>query len=160
MRLLEEGRSRYSVGITCKINERTLARLWRRYKSKGELSLLEPERKPLYSAKKKKSIVDSIINKGLSLQEASVKHDIAYTTLRGWVQAYQSKGLVGLEDKRMTMSKPKQKPNKNEEQDELEALRRRNEYLEAENALLKKVKALVEEREARQRATGRKPSRD
>ena len=44
--------------------------------------------------------------------------------------------------------------------DELEKLRKRNEYLEAENALLKKVKALVEEREARLRAIGQKPSKD
>lgn len=54
----------------------------------------------------------------------------------------------------------KKKVYTEEELDELEMLRRRNEYLEAENALLKKVKALVEEREARLRATGRKPSRD
>ena len=43
---------------------------------------------------------------------------------------------------------------------ELEELRRRNEYLEAENALLKKVKALVEERESRLRAIGRKSSKN
>ena len=46
------------------------------------------------------------------------------------------------------------------ELDELEMLRKRNEYLEAENALLKKVRALVEEREARLRAIGQKPSKD
>ena len=41
------------------------------------------------------------------------------------------------------------------ELDELEMLRKRNEYLEAENALLKKVKALVEERIAREQGNGR-----
>lgn len=41
---------------------------------------------------------------------------------------------------------------------EIEKLRARNEYLEAENALLKKVKALVEARDARLRETGQKPS--
>ena len=46
------------------------------------------------------------------------------------------------------------------EPDELEMLRKRNEYLEAENALLKKVKALVEERKARLREIGRKPSKN
>jgi hypothetical protein len=56
------------------------------------------------------------------------------------------------------MKKPRQRTEA--ELDELEMLRRRNEYLEAENALLKKVKALVEEREARLRATGRKPSKN
>lgn len=43
--------------------------------------------------------------------------------------------------------------------DELEELRRRNEYLEAENALLKS-EALVEERESRLRAIGRKSSKN
>ena len=47
-----------------------------------------------------------------------------------------------------------------EELDELEQLRMRNEWLEAENALLKKVKALVEAREARQREIGQKPSKN
>ena len=47
-----------------------------------------------------------------------------------------------------------------EELDELEQLRLRNEWLEAENALLKKVKALVEAREARQREIGQKPSKN
>ena len=47
-----------------------------------------------------------------------------------------------------------------DELDELEQLRRRNEWLEAENALLKKVRALVEEKEARLRATGQKPSKN
>ena len=47
-----------------------------------------------------------------------------------------------------------------EELDELEQLRRRNEWLETENALLKKVRALVEEKEARLRATGQKPSKN
>ncbi len=54
----------------------------------------------------------------------------------------------------------KKKAYTEEQLDELKMLRRRNEYLEAENALLKKVKALVEEREARLRAIGQKPSKD
>ena len=43
---------------------------------------------------------------------------------------------------------------------ELELLQLRVMELEAENALLKKVKALVEERDARLRGTGRKPSKN
>jgi cell division protein FtsB len=41
---------------------------------------------------------------------------------------------------------------------ELEELRARVEYLEAENALLKKVKALVEARDAHLKGIGQKPS--
>lgn len=46
------------------------------------------------------------------------------------------------------------------EDSDLDLMRKRNEYLEAENALLKKVKVLGEERETHQRANGRKPSRN
>jgi transposase len=50
--------------------------------------------------------------------------------------------------------------SKEEFEKENERLRKENERLRLENLLLKKVRALVEEREARNRATGRRPSRD
>jgi len=49
---------------------------------------------------------------------------------------------------------------KEEYEKENERLRKENERLRLENLLLKKVKALVEEREARNRAIGRKPSKN
>jgi hypothetical protein len=65
-----------------------------------------------------------------------------------------------LERKRSENAMKKKRQRTKAELDELEMLRKRNEYLEAENALLKKVKALVEEREARLREIGQKPSKD
>ena len=56
------------------------------------------------------------------------------------------------------MGRPRKK--KPEEMTELELLQLRVKELEAENALLKKVKALVEEREARLREIGQKPSKN
>lgn len=47
-----------------------------------------------------------------------------------------------------------------EELDELAELRRRNEWLEAENAMLKKAKALVEAKRAQQRANGQESSKN
>ena len=49
---------------------------------------------------------------------------------------------------------------KEEYEKENERLRKENERLRLENLLLKKVRALVEEREARNRAIGRKPSKN
>jgi len=49
---------------------------------------------------------------------------------------------------------------KEECEKENERLRKENERLRLENLLLKKVRALVEEREARNRAIGRKPSKN
>ena len=56
------------------------------------------------------------------------------------------------------MGRPKKK--KLEEMTELERALYENERLRAENALLKKVKALIEEREAQLRNIGRKPSKN
>ena len=57
--------------------------------------------------------------------------------------------------------KPKKmgRPKKQEPQTELERLRYEVEYLRAENALLKKVRALMDEKEKRLHETGRKPSK-
>jgi transposase len=51
------------------------------------------------------------------------------------------------------------RPKKKEPQTELERLRYENEYLRAEVALLKKVRALMEEKEKRLHEIGRKPSK-
>ena len=56
------------------------------------------------------------------------------------------------------MGRPKKK--KPEEMTDLELLQLRVKELEAENALLKKVKALVEARDTRLREIGRKPSKN
>ena len=120
--------------------------------------MLNPEYTPRLNAEEKYRCIAEVVNKELSLSQASLKHDKPHDTLRVWYNAYLRDGMQGLEPKRKSMAK--KKAYTPEQLDELEMLRRRNEYLEAENALLKKVKALVEEREARLRATGRKPSKD
>ena len=130
------------------------------YKAKGAQGLCKHNAHK--SADEKLLIVKDILNNELSLTSASKKYLVAIDTLKMWIKAYRMHGAGGLHRKNeagKVMSK-KKRAYTEEELDELEQLRRRNEWLEAENALLKKVKALVEEREARQRATGRKPSKD
>ena len=62
------------------------------------------------------------------------------------------------EKHRGCQSKDMGRPKKNKSHTEVEKLRERLEYLEAENALLKKVRALVEAREARLKEIGQEPS--
>lgn len=77
-----------------------------------------------------------------------------------WHRIYMKSGWVGLESirkgRRPNMPKAKIKRLSKSEKEELNVLRARNDYLEAENEYLKKLDALVQEREqAQAKATKR-----
>ena len=160
MHLMDAGKSANYVVKHLKLGWHTLRLVRARYLSGGELALLQPFHCSHYDVDTKHRIMEDIEKNGISLSEASFKYDIPKWTINRWLISYRSFGKGGLSRKgsKCIMKKPRQRTEA--ELDELEMLRRRNEYLEAENALLKKVKALVEEREARLRATGRKPSKN
>ncbi len=71
-----------------------------------------------------------------------------------WHRVYMQKGFVGLESMRKgrkpNMPKVKSKKLTASEKEELSVLRARNDYLESENEYLKKLSALVQERERAQ----------
>ena len=157
---MDAGKSANYVVKHLKLGWPTLRLVRERYLSGGELALLQPFHSSHYDVNIKHQIMEDIEKNGISLSEASCKYNIPKWTINRWLISYRSFGEEGLLRKgsKYIMKKPRQRTET--ELDELEMLRRRNEYLEAENALLKKVKALVEEREARLRATGRKPSKN
>lgn len=157
MHMLNEGKSVESVCKTLHMDRRTLKLVRQKYLKGGELAMLRPSYQPHLEPERKMEILREIEEKSVSLSEASLKYDLPPRTIRRWQKAYEQSGAAGLIRSRR-MKKKRQRTEA--ELDELEMLRKRNEYLEAENALLKKVKALVEEREARQRAIGQKPSKD
>ena len=159
VKMLDSGANAHTVCKELHVDDKSLKVWYSKYKEGGELALLRPEREHHRSNEEKVRIVEDIVTNDLSLSDASMKHQVDAKTLGQWRKAYLESGAAGLMRKRKSMAQ-KKKVYTGEELDELEMLRRRNEYLEAENALLKKVKALVEEREARLRATGRKPSKD
>jgi transposase-like protein len=131
------------------------------YKNGGERSLSDDAPIPQKSIEEKISIVEDILNNNLSLNGAVVKHMLSKTCLKTWIKAYKEYGPSGLErkHKHQPMSKKKREYSP-EELDELTELRRRNEWLEAENAMLKKAKALVEAKRAQQRANGQESSKN
>jgi transposase-like protein len=160
MRLMDAGKLPYTVAKDLHMGIDTIKRIRRRYLTGGELALLSPAYTPHLAAEKKEEILLSIQEKGLSLQQAAVEYGISKQSLRCWRKAYKQSGLAGLSRSCSEKAMGKKRQRTEAELDELEVLRKRNEYLEAENALLKKVKALVEEREARLRAIGQKPSKN
>ena len=94
-----------------------------------------------------------------------MKYNVSTNRIYVWQRIAKTQGYDAL-----AITRPRGRPPKNdmgrprkkkpEEMTELELLQLRVKELEAENALLKKVKALVEEREARLREIGRKPSKN
>ena len=76
---------------------------------------------------------------------------MSISAVHSWVTKIRIGGYGSLAE-----IKPRRRPRKKEPQTELEMLREQNERLKTEAPLLKKVKIIVEEREARQRTKGNK----
>ena len=98
--------------------------------------------------------------KSLSCEVVAITYGYSKSSVLSWLRIVDYDGYDGLyiRKKRESMKKIKKKANIAE--DELKELYIKLEWLEAENALLKKVKALVEAEEARKRVNGRKPSKN
>ncbi len=103
-----------------------------------------------YNAAFKLRVIEAIEKELLSLRSACVRFNIASeSVIIQWRRAYQSKGLAGLMPKAKgrpaKMKQPiKRKPRKSAKPlTREEELLAENEYLRAENALLKKLQALA-----------------
>lgn len=91
---------------------------------------------------------------GKPIRQVALDNGLYDGQLVQWVKRYREKGIDGLELKKGKKPKIPNMPKKKKirlapsEKEELELLRARNEYLEAENIYLKKLDALVSKREA------------
>ena len=144
MKLLDEGYPMRRLAKESGIQRNQLYGLRKRYLAYGEEGLRRKERH-YASESEKASVRVEMMEKSLPLNEICLKYNISEGAIYSWRKTEGKK-------------KPSMAKKKKASLDELEELRARNEYLEAENALLKKVKALVEARDARLRETGQKPS--
>jgi transposase-like protein len=111
-----------------------------------------------YSVEFKMDVLNYIKNMGASIEEATTKFNIASSsTVWQWYQLLETKGIDALHPKgkgRPSMKKETKvnQPVKGSE----EALRAENEQLRMENAYLKKLHALIQEKEKSQKKTKRK----
>ena len=164
MHMLENGFSLNYIERHFGINKKLLGYLWARYQSEGPSALLKKQNiKADYTFKLQ--VLRDIEENHLTLVEASLKYNVSHDRIHVWRNIAKTQGYDTL-----AITRPRGRPPKNdmgrprkkkpEEMTELELLQLRVKELEAENALLKKVKALVEEREARLREIGRKPSKN
>ena len=164
MHMLENGFSLNYIERHFGINKKLLGYLWARYQSEGPSALLKKQNiKADYAFKLQ--VLRDIEENHLTLVDASLKYNVSDSRIIVWRRIARTQGYDAL-----AITKPRGRPPKNdmgrprkkkpEEMTELERLRYENECLRAENALLKKVKALVEAREARLREIGQKPSKN
>ena len=162
--LVFQGESARSVSDRLHLGHHLLYEWLEAYKSKGTLGL-KPKRKGRNRLRyeEKCRIVREYQESDLTLFRLSVKYNISSSLLSNWVRLVEEGGFEALLPKKRGpktgMVRTKRLP-KEEYEKENERLRKENERLRLENLLLKKVRALVEEREARNRAIGRKPSKN
>ena len=143
--LVFQGESARSVSRRLHLGHHILYEWIESYKLRG-IEGLKPKgkRQRRLSYEEKCRIIREYQESELTLCQLSAKYDIASSVLANWVRLAERKGFETL------MSK-KRGPKTG-----MVRMKR----LSMENLLLKKVRALVEEREARNRAIGRKPSKN
>ena len=107
-----------------------------------------------WTAEKRFELVAKVLA-GNSIFSVATNAHVHDSLLYSWVRKYNEKGMDGLQckkgrpTKKFVMSKKTKKSKLSvSEREELKLLRERNEYLEMENEYLKKLDALVSQREA------------
>lgn len=157
--MLADGASVVMVEKVSGVNRALLKEWYLKYQIHGEYGLHSHSHKS-YSDAEKESLVLEFQNKDLPLLRFCIERQISHTQFRKWCKAYTGADHYCKHVSQVPSNPPEMKPpipeeDKHLSQDELlEELA----YLRAENALLKKVKALMDEKRAHPLKNGRKPS--
>lgn len=162
MKMLERGFTIDYIKKHYGINDTQLNVMWLKYQAEGS-SALQDRKAQNRSIEEKLSAIDDYQNKHLPLTEVCLKYDIDKSTVQRWCQRYRLSGPTALitgVDKANVKSYMGRPKKTSEQMTEFERLQKENQELKTEIALLKKMRALVEERNARLYEIGHKPSKD
>ena len=153
-----QGESARSVSRRLHLGHHILYEWIERYKLLGIEGLkLKSKKKKRLSYEEKCKIVREYQESELTLFQLSAKYQLSSSIIGNWVKLVERNGFEALESRRSRHFQTGEHMVKRLPKEEYE---KENERLRLENLLLKKVRALVEEREAQNRAIGRKPSKN
>ena len=157
--MLADGASMVMVEKVSGVSQMLLKEWYLKYQIHGEYGLHSHSRKS-YSDAEKEALVLEFQNKDVSLLHFCIERHISHTQFRKWCKAYTGADDYSKHVSQVSSIPQEMKPPIPEEYKQLsqEELLEELAYLRAENALLKKVKALMDEKRARQLKNGRKPS--
>jgi transposase len=163
LKLLQSGESFLSVSKRLRINDGEL-RTWSLiYEKEGEQGLAAHP-KNVCTGKIKDKIICSYRQKRVPLHTLSAKYHVPYSSVTRCIQTYRRKGYAGVEGVVISFEdliRPgdsmEENLSKAELKNQLKVALNENEYLRAEVAYLKKLKALMEADKKRKRSVS-KPS--
>jgi transposase len=158
--LYEQGYGSRSISKELHISD-TVVETWvRLYRSQG-LSGFDKQPNKLLSSEFKELVVRDVLNNCLSFPKVALKYQISQSAAYRWVQLVKQEGFSSLNDTRQgRLTTVMGRPKKKQPETDLEKLEEEVRYLRAENAYLKKVRALVQERLLRESGKQPKPSKN
>jgi len=157
--VLEKHQSIKSLSKETGIAKKSIRHWLAFYKEYGEKGLLVKKEKTVYSGEFKLSVLRYMHENHLSCLETAVKFGITHdATIYRWQSIYNERDVSGLFQEEQKELKEKYISQGNPEEQSKEDLIAENLYLRAENAYLKKLDALVQDKIALENKNKQKPS--
>ena len=154
LKVLKEGRSCLSVARDLQTCHKVVGRWVNAYKLHGKNGL-SLKNKIRYTGDFKLQIIEEMLKTSLSLDQVSAKYLITQSLISKWRRDFQRYGASGL-FKETPRGRPPQMNKKSENKQigsisEYDKLLTENERLRAENDYLKKLRALIQKKEAQKK---------